>query len=146
MLIPQTKLGRSVASAIAGMLVYGGWAVYANFDHGLAIAQRSGFVQGSYSFVLTFLMTLVTESLFAKIAPRYRMALTTVLVSVILFTSAYSIHMLVGTPEILMTIFPGFVIGTAYTLVYVIGLTRAVQLRAQTVVANEERTTPCSVR
>ena len=60
------------------------------------IAMRSGLVQGSYSLALTFLMTLVTEYLFARLRALWS---TTVVVSAILFVSAYAIHMLVGTPE-----------------------------------------------
>ncbi len=122
MRLPNSPLLRSTLAGLAGFVVYGGWAYYANSAHGEMIAMRSGLVQGSYSLALTFLMTLVTEYLFARLRALWS---TTVTVSVILFVSAYTIHMVVGTPEILMTILPGYVIGTVYTAAYVLGLRRA---------------------
>ena len=122
----NTPFMRSLLAGLAGFIGYGGWAWYANLDHGDFIAMRSGLVQGSYSLLLTFLMTLVTETVYAKC---HRLPgavpVTTLMISVILFVSAYTIHMFVGTPEILMTIMPGWVIGTIYTLVYILGLKRA---------------------
>jgi len=124
--IPKSPLLRSFIAGFAGLVGYGSWAVYANLDHGTFIAIRSGLVQGTYSFVLTFLMTWLTEWLFAKFAslPMGSSVTTTGVVCLILFVSAYGIHMLVGTPEILMTILPGFVIGSVYTAVYVWSLQR----------------------
>lgn len=110
-------------AGLAGFLVYGSWAAYANFDHGMSIATRSGLVQGTYSLVLTFAMTLVTEWLFGRLCRLPGgMVFTVVIVSGVLFATAYVIHRLVGTPEILMTILPGFVIGSIYTSIYVLGL------------------------
>lgn len=125
---------RSLIAGLAGFIGYGGWAWYANLDHGADIAMRSGLVQGGYSLVLTFLMTIVTEYLFAKWQHQAGAAIrTTLLVSTILFCSAYTIHMLVGTPEILMTITPGFIIGTIYTYVYVLGLRASSESNPSTV-------------
>lgn len=122
----NSPLLRSTIAGIAGFVGYGGWAMYANAGHGSDIAMRSGIVQGTYSLILTFLMTLVTEWLYVRLGGLSGgRSLTVSLIAIILFCSAYSIHKLVGTPEVLMTILPGFVIGTIYTLVYVMGLSRA---------------------
>jgi hypothetical protein len=122
----NSPLLRSTLAGIAGFIGYGGWAMFANSGYGSDVAMRSGIVQGTYSLILTFLMTLVTERLFERLGGLSGgRVLTVTVVAGILFVSAYSIHMLVGTPEILMTILPGFVIGTIYTLVYVLGLSRA---------------------
>ena len=119
----RSALLRSLLAGLAGFVGYGAWAWYANLDHGADIAMRSGVVQGGYSLALTFLMTLVTEYLYSKLMNvAAGIIVTTVLVSAILFSSAYTIHMLVGTPEILMTIIPGFIIGTLYTYIYLLGL------------------------
>ena len=112
-------------AGLAGFAAYGGWAVYANWSHGETIAYRSGLVQGSYSFVLTWVMTLVTEWLFRVIpATPFRVVWLMGIVTPILFATAYGINYAAGTPEILMTITPGFIIGSTYTLVYVMGLQR----------------------
>lgn len=118
----NTPLFRSLGAGLIGFVAYGGWAWYANMAHGDAVAMRSGLVQGVYSLVLTFVTTMLTEALYA----RTRQALLTVgVVSIGLSVGSWFVHMLFGTPEILMTILPGFVIGTAYTAVYVAGLRRA---------------------
>ena len=90
--------------------------------------MRAGVVQGSYSLLLTFVMTLATEGLYRALSLVYGgLYWLMMIVCLSLFTTAYGIHYLVGTPEILMTILPGFVIGSIYTLVYVLGLKRHVQ-------------------
>ena len=125
MAVSKSPLLRSLLAGVAGFVAYGGWAYYANSAHGPEIAMRSGLVQGTYSLVLTFLMTLVTEWLFLAFARvPARIASAMVVISVVLFLSAYGIHMIVGTPEILMTIVPGWIIGSVYTLVYLLGLKR----------------------
>ena len=125
---------RSLVAGLAGFIGYGAWAWYANLDHGPDIAMRSGLVQGGYSLVLTFLMTIVTEALYSSWQHQIAVVIrTTAFVSSILFCSAYTIHMFVGTPEILMTITPGFVIGTIYTYVYVLGLHNASKSQPSTV-------------
>jgi hypothetical protein len=50
--------------------------------------------------------------------------LTVTVSMLLLFSTAWVIHFLVGTPEILMTIMPGFVIGSVYTAVYVVSLAK----------------------
>ena len=123
--LPNSPLLRSAIAGVAGFVAYGSWAVYANFDHGTAIAVRSGLVQGTYSLILTFLMTSATEWLFSKLAGMAMGAVaTTGIVCLLLFASSYGINALVGTPEILMTILPGFIFGSIYTSVYVWGLQR----------------------
>lgn len=111
---------RSLLSGIAGFVVYGGWAYFVNAEHGQELAMMIGLVQGSYSFALTFVMTLVTEWLFRRCNGQFAMIMGVVCTA--LFVTPYAIHMLIGTPEILMTILPGFVIGSIYTGVYVMGL------------------------
>ncbi|MEM7001150.1 MAG: hypothetical protein AAF529_10200 [Pseudomonadota bacterium] len=120
-------------------MAYGGWAVYANWPHGEYIAWRSGCVQGGYSFALTFVMTLVTEWLYARLVEVWGGLLwLMVIICSVLFCTAYGIHMLVGTPEILMTILPGFFIGSTYTFVYVLGLHKQRNRAAESAI---ERTT-----
>jgi len=129
MSLQTSPLLRSTLAGILGSIVYGGWAMYANSGHGDAIALRSGLVQGSYSLAITFAMTLVSEWLFLAFAVvPGRVFVTAAVVSGVLFTSSYGIHHIVGTPEILMTIVPGYVIGSVYTVVYLLGLQRQERL------------------
>ena len=54
---------RSLASALAGFFVYGGWAWWVNATHDEAMGLRAGLLQGSYSFALTFGSTLLMDCL-----------------------------------------------------------------------------------
>ena len=117
---------RSLLSGVAGFAAYGGWAYFANMEHGVAVAMRAGLVQGTYSLVLTFFMTLFTEFAFVKIyGLPFAKVLTTAAIAIVLSSTAYFIHLFVGTPEIIMTILPGALIGTTYTFMYIVGLERS---------------------
>lgn len=121
----NSPLVRSLLAGLAGFVAYGGWAVLANWSHGETIAIKSGLVQGSYSFCLTWVMTLATEwlhGLFLNLT--YRVWRLMISICSVLFATAYSINYVAGTPEILMTIIPGFIIGSVYTLVYIMALER----------------------
>jgi len=114
---------RSVLSGLAGFVVYGGWAFWLNASHSHAMGISAGLLQGSYSFFLTLSMTLVMEYLMLMFkALPLRGALTVLLVSTITFSVAFALQWLNSTPEILLTILPGFLIGTVYSIVYVTGL------------------------
>ena len=116
---------RSLGAGLAGFVVYGGWAYFANSGHGQAAAMMAGLLQGSYSLLLTFFTTLLMEQLYRWFAPlRFRVAATIAVTGVLLFSIPCVIHALASTPEILMTILPGFAIGMVYTTVYVLGLER----------------------
>lgn len=124
--MPNTKHTRSLIAGIAGFLVYGGWAYYINEPY--AMGATAGLTQGSYSFALTMTTTLFMEYLFDSLKGiRGRSIATVAITSLITFSTAYGIHWFVGTPMILVTILPGFVIGSVYTAVYVTSLTTALQ-------------------
>ena len=114
---------RAFAAGFLGFAAYGAWGWWVNADFGQMVAVRAGLVQGGYSFALTFTSTLLMEWLFAQLR-RYPMPVvtTTLLTCALLFLVAYGIQFAVGTPEVLMTILPGFVIGSIYTAVYVTSL------------------------
>lgn len=123
------SLVRSIGAGLAGFAFYGGWAVFVNWPHGETIALKSGLVQGSYSFAVTLSMTLVTEWLHKlAIEFTYRIPLLMLTICSALFCTAYGINYVAGTPEILMTIIPGFIIGSTYTLIYIFGLEKRTQI------------------
>ena len=120
----QASTVRSLAAGIAGFIVYGGWAYYINEPYDMGVA--AGMTQGTYSFVLTLSTTLLMEFLMDLFSTqKAQTALTVAATSLVTFATAYLIHVLVGTPEILLTILPGFLIGTVYTVTYVLTLKKA---------------------
>lgn len=121
----MSPLLKSLASASAGALIYGSWAYYVNADAGSEMAVRTAAVQGSFSFVLTLSMTLMLEYLYRHLGPGKQAALaTTALVSAFMFATAYSLQWAAGSNEILMTILPGYLIGTVYAGTYAWSLLR----------------------
>ncbi len=123
---------RSLAAGIAGFVVYGAWAWYVNQAHGQAVGIRAGLIQGSYSLALTLTTTLMMEYLLnlLKDIPG-QVWLTIAATSVITFSTAYAIHFVFGTPEILMTILPGFLSGTVYTVTYVVSVHRLTEAESR---------------
>ena len=115
---------RSLGAALAGFLAYGGWAFFVNQSHGQDMGLRAGLTQGSYSFLLTLTTTYLMEYLLMLFAdlPGRRFVPIAVTVA-ITFATAYGINWIMGTPEILLTILPGFIIGAVYTVSYVMALT-----------------------
>jgi uncharacterized membrane protein AbrB (regulator of aidB expression) len=118
-----------MAAGVAAFTVYGGWAYSVNVQHGFSTGLSSGLVQGSYSFVLTLVTTLLMEYLLLTLSNfRRRLTLTILATCMVTFSIAYLIHWLAETPEILLTITPGFLIGIIYTTLYVYSINSFQQL------------------
>ena len=116
---------RATGAGLAGFVAYGGWGWWVNLGYGKFVAVKAGLVQGSYSFLLTFFSTLLMEWLYARLKGQpFPVVTTTVLTSVLLFIVAFCIQTAAGPPEVLLTILPGYVVGTVYSGVYVAGLAK----------------------
>lgn len=118
---------RSLFSALAALVAYGGWAYWVNSMHGSFAAAKAAGVQGGYSFLLTFVMTILIELLFRVScaitdAGLLRKVLTIVISCCIIFSASWWVNVLAGTPEIFNTVILGYVIGGIFTVSYVIGL------------------------
>jgi len=118
---------RSLVSAVSALLGYGSWAYLVNLMHGTMVALKAAFVQGSYSFALTFVMTLLIEAFYrfaCAVAPNKMISkvLTIVLTCTIIFSASWWVNAMAGTPEIFNTVILGYIIGGSYTASYVIGL------------------------
>ena len=120
---------RSLVSAFAAFSFYGGWAFLVNSMHGSMVAIKAACVQGSYSFLLTFFMTILVEGVFRTIRRISRQALlinlaTIVITCGLIFSTSWWVNAMAGTPEIFNTVILGYIIGGIYTTSYVIGLDR----------------------
>ena len=119
---------RNVLSGFAGLMGYGGWAYYANYMHGLMAGVKAAVVQGGYSFALTFTMTMLMEKIFHLFRnPVKRFVITFLGTCFILYFTSWFINYLAGTPEIFMTILPGYIIGTVMTFFYTMFLFRTLK-------------------
>lgn len=120
-------LQRSLIGALFGLLGYGVWAYLVNSMHGQAAALKAACVQGSYSFALTFVMTVLIESLYGLADRIFDAALankifTIVITCAIIFSTSWWVNVMAGTPEIFNTVILGYIVGGLYTISYVFGL------------------------
>ncbi len=124
-----STLQRSLLGAWFGFVLYGGWALLVNMMHGEDSAMRAALVQGSYSFILTFFMTLLLESIFHCVKKTFDVSVVSVLITVTLacslvFSGSWYVNYLSGTPEIFKTVILGYVLGGLYAIAYTIGLAK----------------------
>ncbi|MBT8139986.1 MAG: hypothetical protein KJP25_09450 [Gammaproteobacteria bacterium] len=120
---------------LAAALGYGGWAVYSNMPGQLGptgpaemmaemshVAWRAGFIQGGYAGLLTLINLAILERLFGHLRRRctaLQAAGLTLLVSTVAqYSIIIPVHLLNGTPNILITLLPGFVISTLFSSAY----------------------------
>jgi hypothetical protein len=121
--LKYSKVLRGLLAATAGFIAYGGWAYYINASHGDSAALKALFTQGIYSFTLTLITAFIMEWLFQLSSkPATRFCLTFFITSLILYSTSWGINVWAGTPEILLTILPGAILGTFYTLSYTLTL------------------------
>ena len=124
-----SPITRSVVNAFVGFFVYGCWAIGVNLMHGRESAIKAGLVQGVYSFLLTFVMTLLIESVFSvvhqKSGRRFLAAMLTITVTcLIVFSGSWFVNYLAGTPEIFNTVILGYILGGAYSVGYTLLLAK----------------------
>ena len=122
-----SPLQRSLLSALTGFVFYGTWAFWVNSPHGVAAGVKAACVQGSYSFSLTLVMTLLVESNYRLWSRFFRgqiliQSSTVIVTCGIMFSTSWIINAMAGTPEIFKTVILGYVIGGIYCFVYVQGL------------------------
>jgi len=119
------QLRRVVFFAVSAFLLYGGWAVFANLDHGLHDSLSAGLTQGLLSLASTAILTSAMETVFRRLSPgvaRFLAAGLGPTTATLLLMAV--IHFVTGTPEILATMLPSIVVGYAYSIIYAAGLTR----------------------
>ena len=121
-------IARVTLMSVGAAALYGGWAIYANWAHGLEIAGRAGITQAAFSATTTAAMSSLMEALFDRHRHRpvwTRLVLSAGVPSVIGVALLLAVHALVGTPELFLTILPSACIGSVYSLVYSANLVRA---------------------
>jgi hypothetical protein len=125
-----SPIQRSLISAAAGFVFYGGWGYWVNVSYGQMVALKVACVQGGYSFLLTLCMTMLLEGIFRfnsrVLSARNLINWSTILVCcAIVFSGSWAINVAVGTPEVFRTVILGYIFGGIYSISYVFGLARA---------------------
>lgn len=105
----------SLLNATAALLLYGGWAVYANFEHGQKAWLTAGLVQGVYAFLSTLCVTLVALNIYRRYHGGFRgMAAGFSVGFGVMLVIPWAVHSVAGTPNKLHTVLPGLIWGTVY--------------------------------
>ena len=120
---------RSVVSAMMGFFFYGAWAYSVNQHHGMDAGIKAGMVQGSYSFALTFCMTMLLEGMYRLASRLFSSSIfacfsTISVCCAIVFSGSWTVNYLAGTPEILQAVIFGYIIGGIYSTMNVLNLAR----------------------
>lgn len=121
-------------TALVAGLVYGGWAVYANFEYSSRTWEMAGIVQGVYAFFSTLSITHVARAVHIKYGSNVRSLVAGFVMSfTIMLCIPLAIHHIVGTRDIWQTILPGLVWGNMYLLGVCYHLhIKSIQLRKKT--------------
>lgn len=119
-----SPIQRSLLSAFGAFIVYGGWGYYVNSNHAPQVSFKAGFVQGTYSFLLTMMMTLLIEAIYNLIsryvnAKKLTQVMTILITCLLIFSTSWWVNVLAGTPEIFNTVILGYVFGGVFTVSYV---------------------------
>lgn len=109
-----------LAPWIAG-LAYGGWSAFSNWEHGMQAALLAFLVQGAFAFTSTYILGRMVATTAAKCANIQSSALQLLSVfmvgSTFLWATPTILHLIAGTPNILMAMLPGLIVGHIYLFV-----------------------------
>ncbi|MEH6563895.1 MAG: hypothetical protein V7756_01010 [Halopseudomonas sp.] len=115
-----------LAAAAAAFVLWGGWALLANWSAGPREALLAGLVQGCASAVITLLMAICATTLFNRIpGPTWlRIALPPALIVSVSFSGLWLVHSLNATPALWATIVPPSSLAFVYCLYLTFTLAR----------------------
>lgn len=103
------------------MIIYGSWAVYANFEHGQHAWVVAGLVQGIYAFISTLTVTIAASWMYKKCGCGWRGIFIGFNFSfLIMLAIPVTVHNFANTPDILETILPGLIWGSGYLSVFLV--------------------------
>ena len=110
-------------TALAAGIVYGGWAVYANYDHPPHTWIMAGIIQATYAFISTLSITHVARKTFEKHDCGIKGIMAGFMMSfIVMLAIPLSVHSFFETPNIWKTMLPGLIWGSIYLLSFLITL------------------------
>lgn len=122
-MILKTINASTLLTALAAAIGYGGWAVYANFEHGAHAWAMAGVIQGAYAFVSTLSITHVAHKVYVKYGCKIRGIITGFFMSfIIMLAIPLVVHNIAHTPNIWQTILPGLIWGSIYLIGFLVSL------------------------
>ena len=120
----MSLLQSKAAHGAGGFLLMGGWAAFANRAHEMPAPLVAGVVQGILTATITLFLKRIIEGIFHRTDGWQRIVLpplSAFLISVVLLTT---VHIVAGTPAVLVTISVPLTVSTLYAFLYTIILSR----------------------
>jgi hypothetical protein len=113
----------TIITALAAGLGYGGWAIYANYEHGIHAWMMAGAVQAIYAFISTLSITHIARKVFIKYDCGVRGVMAGFIASfIVMLAIPLLVHSFFGTPNIWQTILPGLIWGSIYLIGFLLTL------------------------
>lgn len=113
------RLMDSPIGAVLGGACYGAWALFVNLGAGWPQALRSGSSHWAMSAAITYGSVLLMRRLFSLSSDPVRGALLSTFGSLLLtYAVLLSVHALIGTPRILLTLAPGLLPTIAFAVTF----------------------------
>ena len=121
--VPPSRgsLRRSLVSALGGAVIYGSWGFVANYSVSLAKAHKVALAQGTFSFVLSLLLTGALERLWRRFRS---VSIATCIALAVTYPLVILVHVCVGTPRIIVTMAPGTLMTGIFVVLYLLNLRR----------------------
>ncbi|MGH8445704.1 MAG: hypothetical protein ACREVL_10585 [Solimonas sp.] len=133
----------SVLGAVLGGACYGSWATFANWSAGGPAALRIGFTHFLMSTGLTLAGVAIMNRLFALARePRHGAVIAFCGSMAFTYTLLVSVHRLIGTPHILLTLAPGFIPTLSFCTLYPLLLLRQARTRSAATAAADGSAPP----
>lgn len=123
---------RMSINVVGAMLLWGSWAAIVHLEYPLPVQLRAAFTQAAISGGFTFIGVALLEAIFARTSGLWRVPLAGIGTFTFIFCSVVVIHLLSGTPNIVLTIAPTMTLSFFYCLGYAASLARLATQTAPT--------------
>ena len=122
----ERSIFRSSAAHMAfGFAAMGGWALFANRAHGLEASWLPALAQGAVSALLTGVIKKAIEWMDGRIGGPLAYVVPPLVTASSILATLWTMHTLIGTPEVAATIAFPWSISTLYAIIYNAGIVRA---------------------
>ncbi len=121
----QRLMKSSLVHMAFGFLLMGGWALFANREHGLAAAWLPALAQGTLSALLTGVIKRALEWMDGRLTGPLAFVLPPIATALGVLTTLALVHRLIGTPEPVATIAFPWSLSTLYAFLYNAALVRS---------------------
>ncbi|WP_317055783.1 MULTISPECIES: hypothetical protein [Roseovarius] len=118
----MSLLRSNFAHMAGGFALMGGWAALAHASYPFATQVKAGLTQGTLTAIITLGLKQVVEALSTRLPGLAGLILPPLVACAVSVSLLYTIHTLVGTPEVWTTLALPSTVATIYAALYTIRL------------------------